>query len=632
MKLAKTILLWLLVATNTFAQTVEIPDPNLRQLIRDALELPTGESITQQQMLTLERLDAGGDRGISDLTGLEYAQNLTGIGLYHNPISDISPFAYLTKLTGFNLWGCQITDIHPLQNLINLQNIILGNNQITDITSLAKLSHLTYLHLSSNKIIDFSPLSNLANLEKLYIDDNLGTDFTPLQELNLIEFHYDEVCEISSPLPSARERIENRSFPSVFQTWDHVIGLDHLTKDQRTALHDLFWSASFQLFWDTTFTEPTFGLATSMAGNLSIARQVRQQLLDINPNMVFFVQVRLHNHGTTRAFPPDSEYWVRDSQGQVLIQAPETGYIEYVIDFFKPEVQHLLAQRIVAIAECGLFDGVFLDNFRGHGMGGEEGIKKWRNLFHTVRSQVRDDFLIIINANETKPTHYAEFINGTMMETGKDHPGGYSRPWLMKLENTLSWNEQNLREPRINCLEGEGMSIEPPDGPNNLRWMRLFTTLSLTHSDGYVLYTTGFRDLGGLHHDHLWHSFWDADLGYPIGSKAQLYENIDGLFIREFTNGWAVYNRSGKEQVITLPRLSTGFSSNKQDITHLLPNLDGEIYLRVGKPFDFNRDGTINVLDLILISQHFGSDAGDVNGDGITNILDLTLVAQQFRQ
>ena len=43
--------------------------------------------------------------------------------------------------------------------------------------------------------------------------------------------------------------------------------------------------------------------------------------------------------------------------------------------------------------------------------------------------------------------------------------------------------------------------------------------------------------------------------GRPIGgdeTKAQLYENIEGLFIREFTNGWAVYNRSGKAQEIEL--------------------------------------------------------------------------------
>ena len=54
-------------------------------------------------------------------------------------------------------------------------------------------------------------------------------------------------------------------------------------------------------------------------------------------------------------------------------------------------------------------------------------------------------------------------------------------------------------------------------------------------------------------HQHIWYDFWDADLGRPIGPKALQYQNIEGLFIREFTNGWAVYNRSGSEQSITLP-------------------------------------------------------------------------------
>ena len=202
---------------------------------------------------------------------------------------------------------------------------------------------------------------------------------------------------------------------------------------------------------------------------------------------------------------------------------------------------------------------------------------------------------------------------------------GYTRKEIQRIENTLVWAEANLREPQVNCLEGWGIPTEPLDSPNNLRQMRLFTTMSLTHSDGYVLYTDGNID-----HEHFWYSFWDADLGRPIGPKAQQYQNIDGLFIREFTNGWVVYNRSGKPQPITLPRISTGVSNGKQDITHLLPDLDGEIYLRKGKPFDLNRDGTVNILDLILVSQHFGTTEGDTNGDGTTNTLDLTLVAQQF--
>ena len=264
-------------------------------------------------------------------------------------------------------------------------------------------------------------------------------------------------------------------------------------------------------------------------------------------------------------------------------------------------------------------------------------IQAYFNILREIRQQVRDDFLIIVNANYTKPTRFAEFINGIFMETHKDHPGGYSHPWLMTLEDTLSWAETNLRKPRINCLQGDGIGIEPPDSRNNLRWMRLFTTLSLTHSDGYVLYTTGYRDfseeLPGK--AHLWHDFWNANLGYPVGTKAQLYQDIDGLFIREFTNGWAVYNRSRKTQAISLPALATPVSdrgNNAASLTHQLPDLDGEIYLKASNPADVNGDWVVNILDLVQVANGFGQATPDPNGDGTVNILDLVFVAQQFSQ
>ena len=269
-----------------------------------------------------------------------------------------------------------------------------------------------------------------------------------------------------------------------------------------------------------------------------------------------------------------------------------------------------------------------LDGFNGNSTGflgrkfrpetDEEIIAAITHILSEVRLQARDDFLILANSNRSKLTSYNEYINGTFMETLQDHRNGYTHDGLKQIENTLLWSEKHLRSPQINCLEGWGIGNQSPDNPDNLQWMRVFTAMSLTHSDGYLLYNTGEGNYGGADHNHLWHDFWDTDLGRPIGPTAVQYRDVDGLFIREFSNGWAVYNRSGKEQPITLPRLSTGVSSNKQDITHLLPDLDGEIYLRVGKPYDLNRDGTINVLDLILISQHFGTAEGDINGDSTT--------------
>ena len=637
-----------------FNVVVEIPDPNLRQLIRETLSLPEAVPLTQQQILRLTRLDADGDRGIADLVGLEYATNLKSLGLYRNPIGDISLLAHLTKLEGVNLTGCHIVDLSPLRNLNNLRGLFLGYNKISDVSPLAELTNLTFLHLQSNQIVDFSPLANLVSPQELWINHNFGTDISPLAHLNLADFRYDEVCDIESLPPLVKERIENRSFPSIFQAWDDVVGLDYLTWEQRNVLHDLYWSANFGLNWDTTLAEPTYGVATQRAGYLEGVRETRQRRLAQNPNMIFLHSIRIHNHKSTEAFPPNSDFWLRDAQGQIV----RTSANEYLFNFLKPEVQELLAERIIAIARCGLYDGVMLDDFNRNGtrflgwkhfypVTDEEIIQAHLNIFRVVRSQVRDDFLIVINTNRSKATRYAEYVNGTFMETGTDYlggvHGGYTHDGLAKIESTLSWSEENLRSPQINCLEGWGIPTEPPDSPSNRRWMRVFTTMSLTHSDGYVMYNTGrgvirLPDPGDGYpnepgHEHIWYPFWDADLGRPIDPKAQQYQNIPGLFIREFTNGWAVYNRSGTAQEISLAEDTTGVASGQTGRKHQLADLDGEIYLRAGTrpaPTDINGDGVVNILDLILVAQNFGTTKSDINGDGTTNILDLILVAQHL--
>ena len=50
---------------------------------------------------------------------------------------------------------------------------------------------------------------------------------------------------------------------------------------------------------------------------------------------------------------------------------------------------------------------------------------------------------------------------------------------------------------------------------------------------------------------------------------------------------------------------------------------------------DVNRDGRVNILDLVFVAQQFGKDVpadspADVTGDGVVNILDLVRVAQNF--
>ena len=49
-------------------------------------------------------------------------------------------------------------------------------------------------------------------------------------------------------------------------------------------------------------------------------------------------------------------------------------------------------------------------------------------------------------------------------------------------------------------------------------------------------------------------------------------------------------------------------------------------------PYDVNEDGTVDILDLVLVASRFGQTdpKADVNADGTVNILDLTLIAQNF--
>ena len=177
----------------------DIPDPNLRAAIEKALGKASGAPITPAEMATLTRLEAQ-QAGISDLTGLESATNLTDLFLKGNSISDISPLSGLTQLTGLGLNGNDVTDISLLSGLTQLTLLTLGANNITDAAPVAGLTNLTALSLYGNDITDISVLSGLTNLTRLYLRDNNITDISPLSgltQLTLLTLDNNDITDIS---------------------------------------------------------------------------------------------------------------------------------------------------------------------------------------------------------------------------------------------------------------------------------------------------------------------------------------------------------------------------------------------------------------------------------------------------
>ena len=63
---------------------------------------------------------------------------------------------------------------------------------------------------------------------------------------------------------------------------------------------------------------------------------------------------------------------------------------------------------------------------------------------------------------------------------------------------------------------------------------------------------------------------------------------------------------------------------------HIVPDLDGEMYLKTGVSADVNGDGVVNIQDLVIVANALGEAEPDLNGDGVVNIQDLVIVANAF--
>ncbi len=665
-KLTLSLLLTIVVGSVAFAQVVDIPDPRLRAAIRDDLILDVDDNITQTAMRRLVKLVAN-ERGIESINGLEFATNLQHLQLRSNHIVDIRPLANLGRLHTLIILDNHITNLNPLANLTELIELNARENTISDVSPLANLRKLKYLDLSQcnimdigplaghhqlevlqlnhNRIVDVHPIADLIMLNKLEIHVNFILDHRPLNALTLDYFRYDQTCEMPS-LP-LKPRLEGREFPSVVAAfgglkWGGISNKQNLSVYERFALHDLWFSVSlFNLrFWHTD------DLTWKITGNMDAAIEERNKFIEHNPNMVFLEKFTMRED-LISTFGEDWPYWVRDANGNIASAGWREG--DGLIDFTHPDIQEWIVQRAIAVSKCGLYDGIMFDWWTEEGpviandqIGWTEGYRGTAseqrardNIIQRIRAETRPDFLIAANVNRRKIPRTGPYINGASMETLI--PSTFFNDTdldtaLHETESTLLWSEEHLRPPRINHIVGAAYLEESPDSPRNLRWMRAMTTLTLTHSNGYIFF------------HHYWYDFWDADLGRPVGPKTQLYdEDIPGLYIREFTNGWAVYNHSGEAQVITLPEEAQGVASELVNTEHTLPNLDGEMYLRKTvvsdqlpvtskNPADVNEDGVVNIFDLTLVAQAVGTGdgQGDVNGDGVVNVFDLVFVANQF--
>ena len=192
------------VATTRLATSptavVAINDGGLRNALEQSLGVASGAAITQLDLATLESLFAA-SVGISDLTGLEHAINLTRLGLLDNAISDVSALGSLQSLTSLDLAGNAISDISALGSLESLTSLRLFHNTISDVSALGSLESLTSLKLSNNAISDVSVLGSLESLTSLDLAHNTISDVSALgslESLTRLDLSYNTISDVSA--------------------------------------------------------------------------------------------------------------------------------------------------------------------------------------------------------------------------------------------------------------------------------------------------------------------------------------------------------------------------------------------------------------------------------------------------
>jgi formylglycine-generating enzyme required for sulfatase activity len=226
------------------AQEVSIPDPNLNTVVRQTLGKPNGP-LTQLDMLGLTNLSAI-FRNITNMQGLEAAQNLVSLDLQDNRITsfnlptnltrlvflDVSENRFpqltlpsgmsnlttlraevggltsvtlpagLTKLTSLRLGFNQLPSLTLPTDMTNLILLSVYLNQLTNLTLPPTLTTLSNLNLDDNRLRSLNLPASLPNLTTLIVSANQLTSFTLPADMAKLEFlglNGNQLTELSVP-------------------------------------------------------------------------------------------------------------------------------------------------------------------------------------------------------------------------------------------------------------------------------------------------------------------------------------------------------------------------------------------------------------------------------------------------
>ncbi|PET26098.1 NEAT domain-containing protein [Bacillus cereus] len=143
---------------------------NKYNLNRENLDTP----ITKEDLLKVKSLIVveAKNKGIQDVSGLEYMTNLENLTLEEVKLKNIKIISGLRQLKSLSITYGELEDIGPLAELEHIEFLTLRNNKISDLSPLSQMKKIKMLDLNSNYIKDIKPLFTVKSLRTLTVANN----------------------------------------------------------------------------------------------------------------------------------------------------------------------------------------------------------------------------------------------------------------------------------------------------------------------------------------------------------------------------------------------------------------------------------------------------------------------------
>ena len=620
---------------------VHFPDSNLRAAIAEALGKSINASITAEEMKRFTMLNVS-ERGIRDLTGLQFATNLNRLELAWNQVSDLSPIAGLKSLTRLVLFEhlitdvtalkdltnlttlavhlSQVSDLSPLSGLTKLESMVFGGSKISDLTPLAGLSSLKRLDLGGD-ISDISPLAQLTGLNRLTLSHNDISDISPiagLSGLNRLDLSVNYISDVS-PLAgltnlkwlSVAENKISDVTPLVKLTNLKWLGVYNNEISDISPLDGLPKSTTLVWHGNPAFPVEAPRIAGPWLWVILRDTELRSDtdlLSEVTEGRV--TEEEISTHGATAGTPVGDDVWTsrvlpptddRKNVEQMLGGDIENAFIYGTVSLYSPREQ-ATTMYVGSHNEFKVWlNGVLVyESLQYHAS------TNYTDFLPVTLRQGKNVLLVVVRARYN--AHFG-FEMGTEYTVGTGIGYAFSE-MPVHIGDTFTFD---IRAENVSDLAG--WQFDLTFDPVRLEALGLSEGDFLKTDGGATFFQSGRIDNAGGRITGLIAGRISEGGVSGSGSVLQVRfkaksEGETGLALQNF-----LFGSAAKESIPAAP-LEIHFTVEERLLTG-----------------DVNRDGVVNILDLISVAQQLGQRVSadspeDINGDGVVNIFDLTLVAQ----